>query len=524
MKIWLTEITAYNPATLTEVTLRFCTGRGFITKPTETPANTTYLQRITQPALVRRDIPIPGQSATATRLSYGDMVLSNADGALDYLTSYDFSGRGIIIRSGEDTAAYPGGFSISLVAVVDSIRVGIKEVTVKIKSPRVNLEQPVATATYGGTNTPTSGIDGDISLAGTAKPVVFGYAAPVTPIMVNSNLKIYQYNVPSVVYPVLNTQTLTYMLQVAVAEGGVALVGGAIYQDSAEMQADTPATWGAGIDYRLCPSEGFFRLKQTPTFRMSCRLTPAVGPFNCLAALINGPGGGTPGGSYLAYVMPGYLMYVTRLNTYAGVAIASGKTLTQIMDDIAYPVGLWWGFLKDGSLRIGSYLYGLDQVSAATITLQDIISFERDAAPLFWRVIIRYNHNAAVHSTAEMPSATLETQQTYATKWSEQVCENQSFKTRHPSAGEFVAETALAVSLSSLPVDWPTTLQGPTGSGREILKIACHLDATEMAAVDLGSPVTIIMPRLGYGAGKKFLVCGIQTDAVKNRVDLTLWG
>jgi len=161
----------YNTLTSTEETLRFCSGRGFVSRPTDTPANTAWAPRIVQPALLRRDIPIPGVSGSVTRLSYGELTLANADGGLDVLTDYDFSGRSIIVRSGPETGAYPDDFTLQLGAVVESVRIGLREVTVKIKSPRVNWEQPVATAVYGGTNSDGAGIDGESGQEGVTKPV-----------------------------------------------------------------------------------------------------------------------------------------------------------------------------------------------------------------------------------------------------------------------------------------------------------------------------------------------------------------
>ena len=517
MKIWLTEINAYNPATSAEITLYYCSGRGFITKPTEVPANTTYLPRILQPALVRRDIPIPGSTTSATRLSYGELTLANADGYLDVLTGYDFSGRTIIIRSGEEKGAYPGGYPVQLAAVVDTVRVGMKEVAVKIKSPRINWEQPVATLTYGGTNAVGgTGIDGDLSMAGTAKPLVVGYAAPVAPVLVNSFYKIYQYHVPSVMWAIMWSAAA-----VAVADGGVALLAGPTYADSSAMYDDV-SLWGATVGYRLCPSEGLFRLRALPTFTLSCSITPATSLFNCLDALVKGPGG-FPSLNYAGYLSASGLTMLSNLNACSGAVVTSGKSLAQLMDDFTLPVGCWWGFTAAGSLQVGCYLYDLAVAATSTLTLNEIVSFERDTAPLYWRVILRNNHNIAVQTSGLAPAATLETKQAFSRQWNELVMENATFKSRHPAAGEFVAETMLYQSAAALPTLWPATLQG-SGAGREILKITARMDAAGVALLDLGKVVTVKMPRLGYAVGKNFLVCGMQTDAVKNRVDLTLWG
>jgi len=44
------------------------------------------------------------------------------------------------------------------------------------------------------------------------------------------------------------------------------------------------------------------------------------------------------------------------------------------------------------------------------------------------------------------------------------------------------------------------------------------------AAVDLGRVVRLVTPRLGYGAGRDFIVVGITVDGRRQRLTLDLWG
>jgi hypothetical protein len=44
------------------------------------------------------------------------------------------------------------------------------------------------------------------------------------------------------------------------------------------------------------------------------------------------------------------------------------------------------------------------------------------------------------------------------------------------------------------------------------------------AAVDLGSVVRLVTPRLGYGAGRDFVVVGIDADGKRGELTLDLWG
>ena len=107
-------------------------------------------------------------------------------------------------------------------------------------------------------------------------------------------------------------------------------------------------------------------------------------------------------------------------------------------------------------------------------------------------------------------------------EWASNTFANTAYHTQHPSATELTFDTMLDAYRDS--GGWATTLQGPTGAGREILRITARLDSTEIAALDIGKVCTVTMPRLGLSTGKNYLVTGIQADAVRGTADLTLWG
>ena len=505
-------------------TLRYCSGTGFITSPADTPPNTAYVPRIVQPALVKREIPIPGSGSSSTRLSYGELTLANADGVLDYLTAYDFSGRPLTIRAGEQGGAFPSGYPVQLVAVVDGVTVSLREMAVKLKSPRANWEQPVATATYAG----TGGVEGDTSLTDTIKPVVLGACGPMTPILVNSTTgkNIYQYNVPSVVYsPVVsNSDTKA----VSVAEGGNALTASTeFYANSAAMLAEaTNPAWSG--DYKICPTEGMFLLKSGHTGKISCKLSPGRDVELCIRDVVRNIAGSDVDHS-MSYETAGFQTRRTSLTGYAGTVITQGKTIAQLMDDIVNPIACWWGFRVDGSVVVGSYYDDADAGASASISYSDIVSFSREQAPLIWRVTVRCNHNFAVHSATDVfGTVAPAVSQSYQREWESSVFTGPLpiYKTRHPSATEMTFDSINA-RYSDGYDGWIYSLQNPydmTGRGREILRITARLDSTEIAALDIGAVCTVTMPRLGLSAGRNYLVTGIQTDAVRGTADLTLWG
>ena len=524
MKIWLAEITAYNPSTLNEITLRFCSGLGFVTGPTETPADTLYIPRITQPALLRRNIPIPGADITSTKLSYGELVLANTDGGLDYLTQLDFSGRSITLRCGVGPL-YPADFPIELVAVVDDVKINMSEVSVKIKSPRINWDQPITTAVYGGTNSGGAGIDGDANLKGTLKPVCFGAVYLMSPVLVNSSKLIYQYHTPGIIAPTVNYMEpfLKYAF-----EGGTLMASGAGYTSQADMEANAPA---AG-SFRVWYGGGCIRLGSSPSKKLA--VSVASGSHCCfwylLEALIRGPGGVVDNGFGISQVSTSgfYNDSIVTDDSIAsyGLVLQQGDTLSGVIDRLCHSAGYWWGFRKSGMFCVGEYIS--DDSIAATLTADRIKSFDRNTAPMYWRVTMNCQKNNAVHSDSDFAgTTTLEERQYMSREWTQGFRQDVNIQTRHLSSQELVIDSLSRWPLffDTSPIGiWLRMAGGQGGTTREVLTVTVILGTAELSIIDIGSKITVQMPRLGYTTGKDFIVCGIQTDQAKGIADLTLWG
>lgn len=193
--IYLAELTVYDLSLGAERTLRYSTGLGYRTTPAETPADTIFQPRIQQPSLIRRDAFDGGTTFGASRMGYGEMVLANADGALDAFASYSFDQRAIVIRLGEDSAAYPGGFTTVFVGRMEVPEVGRKSVSIKIRDRQKDLDKSIMPARFLGIVSGTGGIEGDASLKGSVPPISLGGVIEnATPVEVNTSDKIFAVN------------------------------------------------------------------------------------------------------------------------------------------------------------------------------------------------------------------------------------------------------------------------------------------------------------------------------------------
>ena len=122
--LYLAELTAYDLVGATTTTLRYATGAGHVTGPSETPANTIYDARVSQPVNVARHCFRPGATSGQSVVGFGELVLENGDGLLDDLASaYALDGRAITIRRGTIGAAYPAGFTTVFVGVMEQVEV-----------------------------------------------------------------------------------------------------------------------------------------------------------------------------------------------------------------------------------------------------------------------------------------------------------------------------------------------------------------------------------------------------------------
>lgn len=193
--LFLVEATVWDPSVPGLITLRAATGRGYVTLPAETPANTTYDPVLQQPGDLTRDLFAAGRTSGRSRIGFGDIAFLNPDGALDAWLTYGWSGRAVIVRRApaEPRPAYPGGFTTVFAGTAEQPEASGELLTVTWRDHQLSLEEPLQATKYAGSNvlpTGLEGVAGDIQ--GTPKPLCFGRVRNVTPVCVNTARLIYQ--------------------------------------------------------------------------------------------------------------------------------------------------------------------------------------------------------------------------------------------------------------------------------------------------------------------------------------------
>jgi len=508
MMIYLAELTAYNLTTLAVETLRFCTGAGYIDNAT----GHYYEPCIEQPALMKREIFADGQIGGASSASYGELTLINSDGGLDYLAHYAVDGRDLVIKAGDDGAAY-SAFTIVLKGVMEQAALEWERVSVRLRDRMAALTKPVQPAVYAGSNALPNGLEGAAELKDTNKPLFYGRVHNIAPVLVNSSRLIYQ----------VTTGTLAEIVNVF--DRGSYLGRGPDYASQADMETNAPA---AGY-FRIWKAGGLFRLGSPPSGQITCVAWQSSAIEACTAAqiayaLATGPGGIGAGDTVAA----DYTTLDGQNAGSVGLWVTDGLTVAEALDRVCASVGAWWGFDQLGRFRLAR-LDAPTGSPAATLSAVEILSIEREAAVLngqavpAWKVTLSHDINHTVQAGDALAGGVPAERRNWLEKPSRQtIAEDAAVKTAHPLAQEVGYDTLLA----------GVGYAGPEAarrldlfkSARAVYNIEVRVDAALLAALDLGAVVSVQLARFGLDAGQALRVIGIEANYQNNSMNLRLWG
>lgn len=189
--IYLVEMTGADAAGALTV-FRYSTGLGYTTLGTDTPAHTYYAPRVTNPGLYELSCHGGTKTFGLSGIGFGTIELQNADGALDELVDYGFDGQTCRVLIGTQGAAY-STFTAIFKGTMDQAFPGINRVRVNIRDVLQNLDVPLQTVKFAGSNSLPNGLEGVAAdLKGKPKPLLWGYVNDVSPPQVNTSRLIYQ--------------------------------------------------------------------------------------------------------------------------------------------------------------------------------------------------------------------------------------------------------------------------------------------------------------------------------------------
>lgn len=491
------DVTGYRLSDSTLQNLRF-SDDGFMTLPSDTPANAYYEPRLSAPPHFARSLFNTAQASFgASQSTAGEIVLENSDGGIDYLlTDYAFDGRPFAMRVGtlgtpfaSWTVTASGTLSDVKVSNTTTISLVVND---RLKTLALTQQRPI----YGGSNVLPNGVDGTANdLAGQSKPRVYGTVLNVAPKCVNTSNLIYQASDQA-------NCSIT-----AVYDNGVALTQDADYPDLATLQSTQPASG----HYRRF--QGYFRLGGSPASQVTCDATSGTTAPASIMQQIALDAGFTSSDISAADV--------TALNALTSAPCgvwADGQVTSQaLMDAIAGSIGAYYSFDRFGTLRMG-------RVTAPTgspvVTFDDVVLEQvniKEAGIPAYQVTINYAKNYTVQNQPA-GSVTVDRRTWISQASRSQIATLAAVQTAWPSATAQPFDTALINASDALA---EANRRLALFSRRMLLSV--DLDLSQLGTLDLGSVVGFAYPRYGLSS-KLMVVVGVDAGADTHLATLTLWG
>lgn len=206
-------------------------------------ANERAIPRLITGGRITRTVPIEATVQRRGQRTIGDAIISNPDGALDYLiTDYTLTGGSIKAWLGEPNDD-SDEWALLYEATIDEVEATRKEIRISITTIADQLERSLQLRKYSG----GGGYNGDSTVAGRLRPTAWGECYGVDPVLFDTANRVYQVHDGQM-------QSID-----AVMEGGLPYVFTADFADYDALIAASLATG----EYATCLAYGLFRIGTT---------------------------------------------------------------------------------------------------------------------------------------------------------------------------------------------------------------------------------------------------------------------
>lgn len=480
----------------------------FVTAPTDTPGNIAFEPRLIDPGTLGVNIFSDGRTGGTTKLETGEIILANADGALDAWLNYSFDGRTVTVRAG-DGGAYPAAFRTLLVATIESAEASWDKFILRLKDKQQVFTLPALMVRYAGNNILPDGLEGtDTDLKGKVKPRTFGTVFNVSP-------------------PLVNTAKLTYEVGPcqsigAVYDRGLSLTPGTNFATSALLQAASPAV----STYVTCLAEGYFRLGSTPAGQITADVSQGAGAANRTVGQIIKQLALNAGLSAGEISSADVIELDAAAPQTVGIWLSDESSFAQAMDAVVASVGAYYGFDGAGVLRLGR-VTAPSGLPVFTLYISNTLEgFERrpprDNGVPIWRVVLGHTKIWTTQPSDLAGAVSTATRAYLAEPVRKAKAEDASIKTQWMLAGTVEEETLLTVAAEAATE--ATRRLNLYKVRRDIFDTPISLDLLSANNLKLGDVISLQLNRFGLDAGKSFRIIGIRLALAAGTANLTLWG
>lgn len=506
-------------------TLLFGT-EGWATKPTDTPANTHIAGALADPGSIRSELFSGARLTGPVRPSFGQIVLNNADGALDVLMGYGMGGT-VTVRYGSVGDAYPSAWTTVFVAYAYALVVDFNEVRVLLRDRLFLLEKPIVTETFAG----FGGLTGT-GIATKKQQLVMGRPGLIPLVLIDQAKQIYwmQGNGASARQWLFSDSADYYVF-----DGGVPLSRGAPYATPEEGLSTEPAPgefrlfgMGAATDTHY-ESTGpvYVRLGSPPEFELRAQAvgllkndaTTRARPWT-FVDLLNRAG--------ITDVTPSNLAPGSTLLTAGNRLIDADQTYLEVMADVAGARFDAFGFDRLDRFFMVNLKLGEEGTDASvhTFTVHNAKDFRRQPVPgqesPAWQVSV----NAGMAWPSQIANSLTAEQADRFQRERQQSFTGTADSVRKANPG---AESA---ALDVVGNEFSTLDQRKAfvkryfelfGARRDLISVTAPL-TPETIAIDLHDKVTIDMPRLQCDGGRDFRVVMSDLNLRARTATFWLWG
>lgn len=510
---YLVEIDAHNGTSV--VTLRYST-TGYRTGPSDTPANTLYDAVVKDPGNISRALFGDKKTMGAGQTSYGEIVLTNANGALDALIAYGFDGRKVVVkRLSSARAAFSSATTVlrGTGERLDSDD-ALREIRLRLYDRRLELDQPVQTNRYGGTTT-SGGIaghlaDGTADMKDQTKPLVFGAVFNIQPAPVNPFDLIFQVSDSAV-------------KSITVCDGQVPLVSAGDFGTVALLQAAHIPPGKSGT----CLASGLFRIGCATYFQLTADVVEGTNLTDrCASAVVQRIMGvmGLSGSTNIDATSFG--TFASAAPQEVGIYIADDTHGTVAIGQVISGVGGYMIPMATGPWQagvapvIGTPAWAIDKTLAGD-SIAIISNPDTDHGVPVYRILLNYGESYTVQTANDVcPGATAARKGFAAVAVRQSKVEDVSVRTQFLLAAELDIDTLMTTAADAATE--ATRRFALYSVERTVLDVTVPQSAAD--AMTLGSTGTLTMARYGCDSGKNFVVLERAEDWANEKITLTLWG
>ena len=484
------------------ITTVYLSDKGFITTPSETPANTPFPARVIQPLAISRSILNEGLWGFINS-SFGEIEIANPDGEYDAAAStFAIDGRRIVVRLLERGQTYADavvqfdGTAANFIFDLDAVRIPVRDSGHK-------LDVPIQTTFYAG----SGGAEGGSDLAGRPKPLAFGYVWNVEPVYLGVIGGKHTYQVHDGEIEDVP----------AARDRGVALTKVVGTPGSGQYSIDTSTgilTIGGNLPEQLtCDVEGAHDADGNfpVTTAAICRLI-----LDDYTSLSNTELDGDAF-TLLAGDEPGEI----------GIWIPDVRAVRDVVGELLTGIAAWGGFNRSGRFTVGRLTTPGGAIRAVLnsgniIREGDRIQLERLPLPelldpAVWRVAVGWRRNYTVQT--DIASGAAEADAKFAAQeYRLAASADATVQLKHLLARDIFLPSNFKDEADATTK--AAALQALFGDGAGLYRARAK---NQSPLLDIGETVQIEYPRYGLDDGRLATIVAVSPDAQRNEVELIVF-